>query len=108
MSMPAAEVEIVNAEAGQVHKLTGDMTFVTVPQLWHQTAAMLAGSEKLIIDLSGVTRTDSAALALLVGWMRQARRARKPIEFHHLPEKLLATARVAGVEAILVPQATTV
>lgn len=107
MSVPAAEVKIVNAGAGQVHQLIGDMTFVTVPQLWHQTAAMLGGSEKLIVDLSGVTRTDSAALALLVGWMRQARRARKHIEFQHLPEKLLATARVAGVETILVPRATT-
>lgn len=101
----AAAAQTAHAGADKVHKLTGDITFVTVPQLWRQTTAMLAGTEKLIIDLGGVTRTDSAALALLVGWMRHARQARKPIEFQHLPEKLLATARVTGVEALLLPYA---
>lgn len=85
----------------KVHKLSGDITFETVPQLWRQTAAMLADGEALTVDLSAVKRADSAALALLIGWLRRARQAHKTIEFRHIPENLLAIARVTGVDGML-------
>lgn len=85
----------------KVHKLSGDITFDTVPQLWRQTAAMLADGDALTIDLSEVKRADSAALALLIGWLRRARQAHRHIEFRHIPDNLLAMARVTGVDGML-------
>ncbi|MDR3086786.1 MAG: STAS domain-containing protein [Azoarcus sp.] len=58
-----------------------------------------SGSDgRLIIDLSGVTRVDSSALALLLAWLRQASIR---IELRAMPESLLALARLYGVDALL-------
>ena len=59
------------------------------------------GKEQITVDLKGVTRADSAGLALLVEWLRESENAGNSIEFVNVPTQLLSIARVCGLEEIL-------
>jgi phospholipid transport system transporter-binding protein len=63
---------------------------------------MFSGETVLQIDLAQVTHTDSAGLALLVEWMREASRQSARIDFLHLPAQMLALAEAANLEQVLV------
>lgn len=83
-------------------QLVGDLSFTTVPQVYLETDTLFGSPEAaLVLDLSRVGRTDSAGLALLVEWLRQARRLHKNMHFRAIPEQLLAIAEASGVEAVL-------
>ncbi|MDX1698254.1 MAG: STAS domain-containing protein [Thiohalobacterales bacterium] len=82
-------------------RLSGDLDFATVPALLgHRGAEMRAGSN-IRVDLSAVTRTDSAGLALMVEWLREAERTGLVMTFENVPEQLQSIARVSGLEEIL-------
>jgi phospholipid transport system transporter-binding protein len=80
--------------------VTGELDFATVPGLLADCGSELAASASEV-DLAGVTRADSAGLALLIAWTRDRARAGQPIRFTHVPAQLLSIARVCGLEEIL-------
>lgn len=55
----------------------------------------------MIFDLSGVEKTDSAGLALLVEWMAWGEKHQKPIRFVNIPRQMMDIARVSGLDRIL-------
>jgi phospholipid transport system transporter-binding protein len=82
--------------------VSGELSFATVPALLEQGSVLLAGcGERIRLDLGGVTRADSAGLALLIEWLRIARRRRAVIEFRNIPPQMLAIARVSGLDSVL-------
>jgi len=81
--------------------VSGDLSFDSAPDLWRAGLALLDGRRALTLDLDEVTRTDSAGLALLVEWMREARRRDIRIRFRNLPEQLLAIARTSRLQRLL-------
>lgn len=81
--------------------LFGPLTFDTVPQLFQQGRQLFNDGAAVVLDLAGVERSDSAGLALLVGWMRLARQQKGSITFGNVPAQLVGLARVGGVEALL-------
>ncbi len=91
----------ISGNAGHF-QLAGDLSFATVPQVYLEGDTLFGSSEAtLVLDLSRVERTDSAGLALLVEWLRQARRQSKDLRFQAIPQQLLAIAKASGVEAVL-------
>ena len=81
--------------------LSGELDFDTVPELLgHQGARMVRG-RTIRVDLGGVTRVDSAGLALMVEWLRESQRRGLTITFSNVPEQLQSMARVCGLEDIL-------
>jgi len=54
-----------------------------------------------VIDLAGVTEMDSALLALLLAWLRDARRRERSLEIANPPESLRTIARLYGVDSLL-------
>jgi phospholipid transport system transporter-binding protein len=54
-----------------------------------------------MLDLGGVGRADSAGLALLVEWSRQARRGRTALRFVNVPAQIRSLARVSHLEWLL-------
>ncbi len=97
-----AELQAGVADSGHCLRLAGELSFDTVPDLVRQGTALMARcSSPVVVDLGDVRRTDSAGLALLVEWMREARRQGKDIRFRNIPEQMRALARVAEVESIL-------
>lgn len=82
--------------------ITGELNMQTVPALAGEAHALLAqASGELAVDLAGVTRADSAALALLIDLQRQARRQDCSIRFYHLPEQLDQILRLSELHEIL-------
>ena len=60
-----------------------------------------AGSA-LTIDLQQVTQADSAGLALLIEWLRQARKANVSLSFSNIPPQMLVLIRVNGLQDTLI------
>ena len=53
------------------------------------------------LDLSLVTYSSSAGVALLLGWLRAARKEKKNLRILPLPKNILALARVNGLDDLL-------
>jgi phospholipid transport system transporter-binding protein len=81
--------------------LGGELSFATASRLLEQMKGHLPGEGDLILDLTGVTRADSAALALMLEWLDQARRQGRPIRFRGVPQALLNIARFSNVLNLL-------
>ena len=79
----------------------GALTFDTVPGLWQQTAVWLHGNVPLTIDLAEVGLIDSAGLALLLGWQGRAQVAGVRLQYHNLPQRLLALASITDTQTLL-------
>ncbi len=84
------------------YRLPEALTFATTPQLYLQTGNMFNTPLPLLtFDLAGVTRVDSAGLALMLEWRREAQRRGKNIRFQNIPAQLAAIAKVSGLNGIL-------
>jgi phospholipid transport system transporter-binding protein len=79
----------------------GAMTFDSVTGLWREGVGMFSGESVFQIDLAAVTHTDSAGLALLVEWLREATQRGARIEFLNIPDQMLALAGAANLEQVL-------
>jgi len=53
------------------------------------------------IDLGEVNQMDSALLAVLLAWLRDARASERPLAFVNLPESLRTIAQLYGVDKLL-------
>ena len=97
----------MNAVAGgEALALTGALSYETIPEILVQSAAYAAREdlpEKLTIDFAAITTVDSAAVALLLEWRRQAHAHGKALEFVNLPPTLLALATLYGVAELIQP-----
>ncbi|MCI0400027.1 MAG: STAS domain-containing protein [Gammaproteobacteria bacterium] len=79
----------------------GELSFKTVPNVIGELNGLLNSPSPQVIDLSGVTRIDSAGVALLVDWLRAARQRNVTVRFRNLPAQMLALAKVTGVGYLL-------
>jgi phospholipid transport system transporter-binding protein len=77
--------------------LAGDLSFSTVPALRYGLDIKSADRNRISIDLGGVTRSDSAGLALLIEWVRESERLGKSITFLNMPAQMQSIARVCGI-----------
>ena len=82
-------------------RLSGELSFRTVPDLLRQGRGRFEGASRFHLDLSGVTRTDSAGLALLLEWLQACRRRQQDLLLQDLPESLAAIARVSNLDRLL-------
>lgn len=85
----------------QIYRISGELTLETARAVMMESENLFDSAAKLDIDLAQVTRADSAGLALLVTWMRQANQSEKSICFEHVPAQMLAIAKASGLDAIL-------
>jgi phospholipid transport system transporter-binding protein len=78
----------------------GSLTMETVPALFESGLQQLAGDD-LHVDFSQVDSVDSAAVSMLLGWSRAARRLHHELRVKSLPEDLLSLAHLYGVAEML-------
>ncbi len=81
--------------------VAGELDFTTVVQLLKDAEPLLGAGTDVLVDLQGVTRSDSAGLALLIEWMRAAKRQQKSIQFLNIPPQMLDIARVSSLDQVL-------
>lgn len=80
--------------------LQGPLTFATVSRLLADSRGLFDGHKQLCFDLQAVTGVDSAALALLVEWLRLGERHGVAVRFAHVPAALRSLAEVSELEQI--------
>ena len=84
------------------YQLEGDINFDSVSVLLADSLPLFSQDQgDWEIDLSGVGRANSAALGLMLEWVRLARKQRRGIQFRHVPEQLLAIAHVSDLDYIM-------
>jgi phospholipid transport system transporter-binding protein len=80
--------------------LEGPVTIGTVSALLAQSRALLAPGVA-VLDFHGVTEVDSAAVALALECMREARRRKLALSFANLPEAMQHLAQLYAVSDLL-------
>jgi len=93
----SADIKVNN---GKLY-ISGNLNFDSVVELWDESLPLLQNLQSLHVDLSNVTESNSAGLALLVEWLRYADQNKKTITFKYLPQQLLSIAKISGVDEIL-------
>jgi len=81
--------------------LEGDLSFSSVPAMLKFSPRAMTAGRVIKVDLKGVSRADSAGLALLVEWLRESERAGKVIVFTNVPQQLQDIALLCGLDGIL-------
>jgi len=81
--------------------IKGILDFNTAKTVLDSVTPYIADHARLDIDLSGVTRANSAGLALLIEWLATARRADHVVTFHHIPDGLRQLAGVCEVDGLI-------
>lgn len=87
----------------QSYKIAGTIDFATVPELMLKATDICKSLKKssyseLDIDLSKVTESNSAALALILEIAKDARANNITLRFQNLPESLLSISKAYGIE----------
>jgi len=90
-------------QADGTYVIDGELNMHTVPGAAKELIAILprAQGEKLTIDLTAVSRSDSAGVALLVDIMQHANSANLTLSFSNLPQQMKDIAGVTGLLDIL-------
>ena len=83
------------------YALTGELSFTTVPELWRSGNHVFGGEAAVCLDLAGITRVDSAGIALLIELTRAVRSRGGKILLEHAPPQLMAIATVSGLDKVL-------
>jgi len=82
-------------------RVSGVLDYASVGRLEVAARPLLAAAAEAVVDLGGVERANSAALALLLEWVDQARRGRRQIRFAAVPAGLLEIAQVSNAAALI-------
>jgi len=81
--------------------ISGEFGFETVSDLLKQGRTLMDRQKELTIDLSGITGSDSAGLAVMLEWMDHYKAAGQQLHFLNVPESLLEIARVSNLIDLL-------
>jgi phospholipid transport system transporter-binding protein len=97
-----ARVAISEPNAGRV-VVTGELTFATARDARQLGVLVFESSraDRIVVDCAGVTRADSAGLAVLLDWLSWGRRRSRAVSLENLPAALLAIARISEVDGLL-------
>jgi len=86
---------------GATLRVSGELNFESVAELWRATGPLFATDPPTRIDLGGVSHANSAGVALLVEWMAQTRRRQRELVFLNVPAQMRAIIQVADLDAVL-------
>jgi phospholipid transport system transporter-binding protein len=87
---------------GNTLTLSGELDHESVLRVDAEGQQWLRGQAQVQcnIELSGVTYTSSAGIALLLGWLRVAEQQHKTLHILRAPANLIALAKVGGLEGL--------
>lgn len=92
----------MNASGPATYRVDGRITFDSLTRVRTEGEARIAEAEgPVVIDLSGLEHGNSAAVALLMAWWRDAEHQEKAISFVGAPAALRNIVELSGVSDIL-------
>jgi phospholipid transport system transporter-binding protein len=83
-------------------RVEGPVNVETAATLLQEAEAMWEGSE-FRVDLGGITAADSAAVAVLLAWRRQAADKSVHLQLNNSPESVRSLATLYDVADLLFP-----
>jgi phospholipid transport system transporter-binding protein len=97
-------VAISEVSPGRV-TVTGELTFATARVARQEGEKLFdaSGADRFVVDCAGVTRADSAGLAVLLDWLAWGRRKSRSVSLENLPASLVAIAKISEVDELLQP-----
>lgn len=81
-----------------LYEIEGELTFSSIDKQTIKSASFLAKGKDVTIDLGRVSGSDSAGLALMIEWLRQARAKRVHVQFKNIPKQLIMLAKLSGFD----------
>jgi phospholipid transport system transporter-binding protein len=82
-------------------RAVGPLDFSTVNALLPLGSDLIRRGQAAVIDLAGVTDSDSAGLALLIEWLSVAHEAGRGLRYDNVPSQLHQLARLSEVEELI-------
>jgi phospholipid transport system transporter-binding protein len=98
----SAVFEIAAGADGRA-QVRGSLTFATARQARVDGVEKFqkCGARACEVDCSGIAKSDSAGLSVLLDWLALAKREGRSLRYVKLPEELIALARISEVEELL-------
>lgn len=91
----------LTAGDGQQYHLSGRLDRDTVPDFWRQRDQWLPTDTALSLDLSALSRVDSAGMAMLLHLDKQLREKGQQVRYQGVPEQLKLLLSLSNVETFL-------
>lgn len=95
-------------EREALHRVRGELTFATAASAHATGIGVLGGGGNgvphehvMVLDCSSVTEADSAGLAVLLDWRREALQRGIVLRYRNLPAAIAQLAHISGVESLL-------
>ena len=85
---------------GDRFRVSGRLTIDVVTALYN-SGLPPDGNPALVVDLGQVEAVDSAAVSLLLSWLRRAQRDHLSLCFSNVPDNLMSLARMYGVAELI-------
>ncbi|WP_163010883.1 STAS domain-containing protein [Streptomyces dangxiongensis] len=100
--MADPQIEAIASGRCLVARVVGEMDYVTEPVFRAQFTELIArGDRFIVLDLSGVSFSDSAGLNVLLGVWRQADEGGTVVVLAHVPEPLRRILQMTGADQVL-------
>lgn len=80
--------------------VTGDLQFSNVMSVYQKSLSLISPSGELVFDFSRLQSSDSSGLALIMEWIRLARKQKRKISFIHLSKDIMSIAKAAGIDGM--------
>lgn len=94
----------ITATSEQNAKLAGNLSMHSVAAILPQGLALLNKAPNVwTIDMSEVQQVSSAAVALLLEWLKVAEASGKRLELQGVPEHMHSIISISGLEPLFVP-----
>lgn len=85
----------------QAIHISGELNASSVPERLRESAHWFGDGSEVVLDLAAVEHADSAGVALLLDWLRQARAANVGLTFVNAPAQMRAIIDFCALDAIL-------
>jgi len=89
------------AQEGNTFRFSGPLTIATVNETLRQSEELFTHEGAWELDFSAVEEVDSAAVSLLLEWVRQAARRGRQLRIKNLSDNLQCLVKVYGVKELL-------
>lgn len=107
MSNASLDKAQLEALGGARFRISGVLNAATVTHILSQSQERFQGLPRVEADFAAVTESDSAGLALLLEWLRLARKSGQQVHFDNVPEQIMALARISEVAELLTQNGAT-
>ncbi len=78
--------------------IEGELTFSSINNKTMPNFDFLKQATEIHIDLKKVKTADSAGLALLLEWLKFAKKYHSKLKFDHIPHQILTLAALSGLD----------